>query len=358
MITSLFKKVGKGKILAVVEQAQDSSICLEDMISPASENLVALIDNIRTNAYEISPAKINAALHGHLSTKPISLNSSELKVIIGARTHNDHAIKCTIDDLNILAEKDIHAACDVAEQITEIFISKSGIIREPAMIDSLAAGTLRKFKDFLVQHHNTFPNLKGMDKINSVVDLLNELCRIQDRVVDPEVIAHYCRILNDEILPLDILGPTLRFGITDSLCRFYLAQIDDSHMVIGIDNNGGASLCVNSEATHFIFLEGGIDHNTNKSVIKRMNETKREELANLFAYGPVNVVIYDASKLKGSIKSLNRNNHEDVVEILRENDLEVVDTIIDYGFSNTENLENITLRAFAKEYQDDLRFTA
>lgn len=357
MIASVFKKVGKGKVLAVIEQAQ-GSVCLEDLVSPTSENLVALIENIKSNAYEVAPANINLALHGHLTHKPISVNSSELKIITGARFHNDYALECTITDLNALAETDIRAAGDVAQQITEIFISKSGTIREPALINSLAAGTMRKFKDFLTMHHTKFKTLTGMDKINSVVDLLNELRRIQGRLVDPAVIAHFCRILNEEILPLDILGPTLRFGITDSLCRFYLSEIDENQLIIGIDSNNGASLCANSDATHFVILANDIDNNTNKSVIKRMYETKCEELSNLFTYGPTNVLVYDASKLKGSIKSLNRNNGEDVAELVREHELEVVDTIIDYGFSNAENLENITLRAFAKKYQNDLRFNA
>lgn len=355
MIASVFKKVGKGKVLAVVEQAQ-GAVCVEDLISSNSDNLVALIEDIKSNSFAIAPATINSALHGHLTNKPISVNSCELKIITGARCHNDYALECTITDLNILAEKDIHAASDVAEQITTIFISKSGTIREPALIDSLAAGTMRKFKDYLVEHHTALQALTGMDKVKSVVDLLNELRRIQGRLVDPAVIAHFGRILNDEILPLDILGPTLRFGITDSLCRFYLAQIDASHLIIGFNNIGGASLCANSDATHFVVLENDIDNNTNKSVIKRMNETKCEELSNLFRYGPLNVVIYNASKLKGSIKSLNHNNYEDVAKLVREHELEVVDTIIDYRFSNIENLENITLRAFAKEYQNDLRF--
>ncbi|MCP0917814.1 hypothetical protein MUB04_14860 [Acinetobacter indicus] len=357
MIASVFKKIGKGKILAVAEQTH-GSMCFEDMITSDSSNLVALINEIKNNAFNVAPSKINSALHGHLSNKPISLNASELKTIIGARANNDYALECTIIDLNFIAEKDIHAACDVAQQITEIFISKSGTIREPALIDSLAAGTMRKFKDFLIEHHATFKTLTGMNKINSVVDLLNELRRIQGRIVDPAIIAHFCRVLNEEILPLDILGPTLRFGITDSLCRFYLAQIDESQMVIGMSNHGAISLCANSDATHFVFLTNDIDNNTNKSVIKRMNQQKCEELSSLFRYGPINVVIYNASKLKGSIKSLNHNNQQDVATLLCENDLEVVDTIIDYNFSNVENLENTTLRAFAKEYQNDIRFTA
>lgn len=355
MIASVFKKVGKGKVLAVVEQAQ-GSFCVEDLVSPTSANLVALIENIKSNAYEVIPANINFALHGHLTHKPISVNSTEVKIITGARFHNDYALECTIADLNTLAETDIRAAGDVAQQITEIFISNSGTIREPALIDSLAAGTMRKFKEFLTEHHTTFHPLTGMDKVKSVVDLLNELRRIQCRLVEPTVIAHFCRILNEEILPLDILGPTLRFGITDSLCRFYLSEIDESHLIIGFSNNGGASLCAKSDATHFVVLANDIDNNTNKSVIKRMNETKCEELASLFSHGPTNVVIYNARNLKGSIKSLNRNNNEDVAKLLSEHELELVDTIIDYGFSNVENLENITLRAFAKEYQNDLRF--
>ncbi|QIC71841.1 MULTISPECIES: hypothetical protein [Acinetobacter] len=357
MIASVFKKVGKGKVLAIVEQAQ-GSVCVEDLISPTSENLVAVIENIKSNAYEVAPATINLALHGHLPHKPISVNSSELKIITGARFHNDYALECTITDLNALAETDIRAAGDVAQQITEIFISKSGTIREPALINSLAAGTMRKFKDFLTMHHTKFQTLTGMDKVNSVADLLNELRRIQGRLVDPAVIAHFCRILNEEILPLDILGPTLRFSITDSLCRFYLSEVDENQLIIGIDNNNGVSLCANSDATHFVILANDIDNNTNKSVIKRMYETKCEELSNLFTYGPTNVLVYDASKLKGSIKSLNRYNSEDVAELVREHELEVVDTIIGYGFSNAENLENITLRAFVKKYQNDLRFNA
>lgn len=357
MIVSIFKKIGKGKILAVLTQGQ-SSISLEGLVSPNSKNIVALIKNIKENAFEVAPSKVNAALHGHLSTKPISLNSSELKIIIGARSHNDYALECTINDFNFLSEKDINAAEGVAQQITEIFISKSGVIKKPALVDSIANGTLRKFKTFLTDHNDTFQTLAGMDKINSVVDLLNELRRIQGRLVDPEVIAHFCNVLNDEILPLDICGPTLRFMITDSLCRFYLAQINESYMLIGISNHGAISLCANSDSSHFISMSNGIDNNTNKSVIKRMHETKCEELTNLFSYGPTNILIYDASKLQGSIKSLNHNHQDNVANMLVENNLEVVDTIIDYSFSNIENLENITLRAFAKEYQNDLRFTA
>jgi hypothetical protein len=351
MIAATFKKHGKEKFLAVVKP-HNSFYDIAEFIGENSDALKTLIAEIKDNAFSISPDQINKVLHGNLSSKPASLIAYEAKTLVGTRMHIDYALECTITDLEFLAEKDLESASKVAEMIFDVFADKSGEPTESAQIEGLSNFLLAKLHGHLKSQATVMASTSAQGKVTVAIDLMNQIRRTQSRLVDAKPLAHLSRILDAEILSLDILGPTLRFGITDSLSRFYLDHINSSLMIIGITNDSGRTYLVNtSDAQCFYFLNN-IDHNTNKAVITRLHEKATQELCNLFTYGPMVAEIYNVTDLKKSIKELKSYNADDVEALISGYALNVVDRF-DYLYSNNEYFD-IFLRKHLKENQENL----
>lgn len=351
MIAVSFKKHGNTKFLAVIKP-QESFFDIADYIGENSDALKGLIARIKDNALLVPPGQINEVLHSHLASKPAALIAYESKTLLGTRMHIDHALECTITDLIFLSEKDLVSASIVAESIVRIFANKDGEPTETAHIKGLSNFLTAKLHNYLKAHAVKLIDATAQGKVDLAVALLNQIRSIQARLVDKKPLTDLCNILDAEILALDILGPTLRFGITDSLSRFYQEHINDSLLVIGVRNEAGRTFLVNSsEAQGFHFI-CNIDHNTNRSVIKRMHEKATQELGNLFTYGPMIAEIYNVTDLKMSMKELKSYNVDDVESLIAAHSLEVVDRF-DYLFSASENFD-ISLRIHLKNNEHRL----
>lgn len=351
MIAVSFKKHGKSKFLGVV-RPQQSFFDISDYLGENSDSLKALIAEIKENALLVSPDRINKVLHSHLSSKPAALIAYEAKTLLATRMHIDYALECTITDLNFLAEKDLTSASQVAETILKVFINVNGEPTDTAHIKGLSNFQTTKLH---VNLRNIAPQLvdsTAQGKVDLAICLLNHIRHCQARLVDATPLTDLCKILNAEILSLDILGPTLRFGITDSLSRFYQDHINSSLIVIGITNDSGRTFLVNtSDACAFHFLSN-IDHNTNKAVIIRMHEKATQELSNLFTYGPMVAEIYNVTDIKMTMKELKNYNADDVDSLISAHSLGAIDQF-EYLFSSNDHFD-ISLRIYLKNNEQNL----
>lgn len=344
----IFKKIGNDKFLALVTKNLGTDFSLSNLLVKTNDDLSLLLKNIHENSFSINVSRFNTLMRGDLATIPSSIITFEQKTIIGVKRHIDYALECTCIDLEALKQNDQKISKNAEAYLEKVLNTDSEYILE--ILSHLPSQTANTFKIFLDEINSS---LTDSSNTAEIVSIIQELRRIISRSVDINLIDAVLEMVNKEILPLDILGPTLRIGITESLSKFYLQHLDDNLIFIGLSiNSNSIHLSQSSSSNAFVSIDTTkVDHNTNRSVIKRLNDLRQLEISNIIDDGcDYTLQIFDVTGLTSTVKSLNRYEHNELKHLLnnaQKNNVVHLHTIAEFNYSNLEELE-ANLRSYAR----------